>query len=74
MKQPPVHIGQTILSELNRQDQTIKWLADQLSIQRPNCYRILHSANISTDRLFVISNALQRDFFAEYSKNLTFKH
>ena len=72
MKSKPLHIGQEIQSQLEKQDNTVTWLANQLSIQRPNCYRILRSANINTDRLVIISNVLKYDFFAEYSKRLNF--
>lgn len=70
MNPEPLHIGQAIHAELIKQDRSVSWLADQLGIQRPNCYRILHSANINTDRLLAVSCILRYDFFADYSKRL----
>lgn len=68
----PIHIGGLIRTELTRQDKTVVWLADQLAIHRPNCYRILRGKSIDTDLLMRISNAMRHDFFAEYSKKLYF--
>lgn len=69
---PTIHIGSSIRAELTRQQKTIVWLADQLAIHRPNCYRILRGKSIDTDLLMRISNAMKHDFFAEYSKKLYF--
>lgn len=76
MKPDPIHVGALIRIELDRQHQTVSWLAQQLSIQRPNCYRILNAQSIHTDQLVRISIVMQHDFFADYSKiiQLTSKH
>ena len=70
---PPIHVGGLIRSELTRQNKTVAWLADQLAIHRPNCYRILRSKSIDTDLLLRISRILKHDFFAEYSKCINSK-
>lgn len=69
----PIHVGGLIRAELTRQNKTVVWLADQLSIHRPNCYRILRAKSIDTDLLLRISGSLRHDFFAEYSKKLKIK-
>ena len=70
MKPDPVHVGALIRIELNRQHQTVSWLAQQLSIQRPNCYRLLHASTLQTETLFRVSQVLRHDFFADYSAQL----
>lgn len=67
---PIIHIGELIRAELVRQSKTVTWLADQLAIHRPNCYRILRAKSIDTDLLLRISRMLKHDFFTEYSKRL----
>lgn len=68
----PIHVGELIRAELTRQNRTVVWLADQLLIRRPNCYRILRAKSIDTDLLFRVSKTLEHDFFAEYSRKLYF--
>ena len=70
MKTDSVHVGALIRIELNRQHQTVSWLAQQLSIQRPNCYRLLHASSLQTETLFHVSQVLRHDFFADYSAQL----
>lgn len=72
-KFPPIHVGGLVRSELARQSKTVVWLADQLAVHRPNCYRILRSKSIDTDLLLRISIAMKHDFFAEYSKLVSIK-
>lgn len=66
-----IHVGALIHQELTRQNKSISWLADQLGLQRPNCYRIIHAKSMNTDRLFLISQLLHHDFFADYSSLLS---
>lgn len=65
-----VHLGELIQKELTRRNQSVTWLAEQLGIQRPNCYRIIHAESMNTERLFLISRILHHDFFAYYSEVL----
>ncbi len=76
MKPFPIHVGSLVRAELSRQQISVSWLAEQLGIQRPNCYRILNAQSIHTDQLVRISIVMQHDFFADYSKiiQLTSKH
>ena len=62
-----IHIGSVVLAELQKQHRTVTWLAQQLGLQRPNCYRLLHASSLHTDTLLQISLVLHRDFFREYS-------
>lgn len=70
MKMNPLHVGSLIRAELSRQNQTITWLAEQLGIERTNCYRFLRAQSLHTDQLTRISIAMQHDFFLEISNHL----
>lgn len=72
----PIHVGSLIRAELTRQDQSVKWLAEQLGVECTNCYRFLRAQSLHTDQLARISIAMQHDFFADYSDcvHLTSKH
>ena len=76
MAQDPIHVGLLIRAELFKQQKTVKWLAEQLGIQRANCYRFLRAKSLHTDHLARISIVMQHDFFADYSDciHLTLKH
>ena len=76
MKMNPLHVGSLIRVELSRQNQTVTWLAEQLGIERTNCYRFLRAKSLHTDHLARISIVMQHDFFADYSDciHLTLKH
>lgn len=65
-----IHIGSVVHAELQKQHRTVTWLAEQLGIMRPNCYRLLHASSLHTDTLLQISVVLHRDFFREYSRAL----
>ena len=67
MKPYPIHVGSLVRAELSRQNHTVTWLAEQLGIQRSNCYRILHAQSIHTTLLEQVCVAMQHDFFADYS-------
>ena len=71
----PIHVGSLIRAELNRQDHSVTWLAEQLGIERTNCYRFLRAQSLHIDILARISIAMQHDFFADLSKQIskTFK-
>ena len=67
MKPYPIHVGSLVRAELSRQNQTVSWLANQLSIQRTNCYRILCAQSVHTAMLERLSIAMNHDFFADCS-------
>ena len=66
----PIHIGSLVRAELSRQQQTVTWLAQQLGIERTNCYRFLRAQSLHTDQLTRISIAMKHDFFADCTKAL----
>lgn len=70
MKSYPTHVGSLVRAELSRQNQTVTWLAEQLGIQRSNCYRILHAQSLHTTLLEQVSIAMNHDFFADYSASV----
>ena len=63
-------IGQLIKEELERQERTVAWFARKLSCDRSNVYRLFQKHSIDTALLRRISLILNRDFFAELSKNI----
>lgn len=65
---PLVHMGNMVRTELERQGKTIAWLAEQLNMQCPNCYRLLRSQSMNTDMLRRVSILLEHDFFADCSR------
>ena len=66
-----VHIGKLIKQELEAQERTPSWLARKISCERPNVYNIFERKSLDTDLLFQISTALNKDFFAILSQELT---
>ncbi len=65
MKMNPIHIGSLIRVEVSLLNQIVTWLAEQLYIERTNCYRFLRVQSLHTDQLARISIAMQHDFFAD---------
>ena len=66
-----VIIGREIKDELKRQHRTVVWLAEQLSCNRSNVYKIFNKTSIDTHELMRISRILNRDFFELYHDELT---
>lgn len=64
------HVGSLIRTELVRQQRSVAWLADQLGILRPNCYRLLRATSLHTATLMRVSVVLQHDFFVDCSAHL----
>ena len=67
MNTNPIHVGLLVRTELFKQQKSVKWLAEQLGIQRANCYRILNAPSIHTSQLVHLSIAMHHDFFADCS-------
>lgn len=74
MKEPdlPVHVGNLILHQLYLSGNSIQWFADQMGMQRANCYRIFRAPSMTIERLVRISQIMQHDFFADISNQLNF--
>lgn len=62
-----MHIGEAIRKELERQEKTVVWLAEQIPCHRTNVYRIFEKDSIDTRILMRISSILKHDFFADHS-------
>ncbi len=62
-----VHIGNLILHELTAQRRSASWLAEQLSCDRTNVYKIFKKKYLDTQLLLRISRILGRDFFSIYT-------
>lgn len=69
-RQVAMHIGEAIRKELERQEKTVVWLAEQIPCHRTNVYRIFEKDSIDTRTLMRISNILKHDFFADHSFEL----
>lgn len=70
MKTNSIHAGSLVRVELYRQNHSVAWLADNLGIKRPNCYRILYVQSLHTANLERLSIVMQHDFFADYTQEL----
>lgn len=70
MGKTDIHIGKEIHNELIRQGHSVLWLSEHLECNRTNIYNIFSRESISTDLLFKISIALNKDFFALYSAQM----
>ena len=68
-----MHIGEAIRKELEKQERTVVWLAEQIPCHRTNVYRIFEKDSIDTRTLMRISDILQHDFFADHSIELKSK-
>lgn len=65
-----IHIGELIKTELQRQERSASWLANKINCNRTNIYKIFLRQSIDTELLFIISNALNHNFFKYYTINL----
>lgn len=72
MRPYPIHVGSLVRAELIRQHHTVSWLANQLGIQRPNCYRILNAQSVQTEVLCRLCRVTQHDFFLDISQQINY--
>lgn len=70
MKNNRVPIGKLVSDELDRQGQSVRWLADNACTSLQNCYKMLHATSLNTDVLRRLSIALNHNFFADYAAML----
>ena len=66
-----INIGERIREIVKQRGKSITWLAQQINCSRVNIYKIFERTSIDTNTLLRISDALDYDFFAIYSQNLT---
>lgn len=72
-KNEELHIGKEIQRVVKIQGRKTSWLAEQIGCNRNNIYNIYTRDWIDTKTLLHISNALEYDFFAIYSKQIKTK-
>ena len=65
-----MHIGKLIREQVEKQDKTVVWLAEQLSCSRTNIYKIYERFSIDTGLLLRISKVLGYNFFRLYTEKL----
>ena len=65
-----MHIGHRIKEVLTEQGRTTRWLATQIHCDRRNVYYIFEKPSIDTATLMKISQILNHDFFADFSKQI----
>ncbi|HJB72273.1 MAG TPA: XRE family transcriptional regulator [Candidatus Barnesiella merdigallinarum] len=68
-----MHIGNRIRDILKEREQSVVWLAHQLSYSRTNIYKLFDKSTIDTGVLLRISLILRHDFFTEYSNEIKAK-
>lgn len=67
------HLGKLIRKELDQQQRTVKWFAQQINCERSTCYYIFDRKYIDIPLLEKISIALNHNFcneLAEYIENI----
>ena len=65
-----IPIGELIKQKLKADDRSVAWLAQKVNCNSSNFRKKLKKNSMDVDLLFHISEILQEDFFACYSKKL----
>ena len=65
-----MHIGKLIREQVEKQDKTVVWLAEQLACSRTNIYKIYERSSIDTGLLLRISLILNYDFFRLFTEKM----
>ena len=76
MKRFHAHLGHIIRDELNRQQRTVTWFADNINCDRTTCYDIFARKFVNHEQLEKISIVLHHNFFrdlAEYEDGVVKK-
>ena len=72
MKTPEkLHIGELIRKQLDKNGQTIVWLANETGCNRSRLHRIFKNPHVYSDDLWKISSILKHDFFLDISNYLS---
>lgn len=66
-------IGPRIREVLDSEGRSVSWLAQRMGCSREYLYRVFNRTWIGTDLLVRISEAMQHDFFRDYSRTLRYK-
>ena len=67
MDKQAIHIGKLIEMTMKEQGRANKWLAECICVCPPAITKLYKKKSIDTDRLMLISQALNVDFFQYYS-------
>ena len=62
-----IHIGKMIRKKMEEEGRSVHWLAEKLSCNRSNVYKIYEKSDIDVILLFHISQVLNHDFFNDIS-------
>ena len=65
-----MHIGKLIREQVEKQDKTVVWLAEQLACSRTNIYKIYERSSIDTGLLLRISLILNYDFLRLFTEKM----
>jgi len=63
-------MGTEVRKCLNRQKRSVSWLAEELNCDQSNLNKKLNKERVHPDLLYEISQVLEIDLFACYSKQL----
>ncbi len=66
-----IFIGKIIKQELKAQRKSVVWLAQELGCNRTNVYKIFNRHSIDAELLLRISQAMNHNFFANYTSRLS---
>jgi len=62
-----IHIGKMISDKMEEEGRSVQWLAEKLSCNRSNIYKIYEKSNMDIIQLLHISRILHHDFFSDIS-------
>jgi len=62
-----IHIGKLIQEEMAKEGRKNNWLAQKLSCNRSNIYKIYGKSNMDVEQLLHISRILKHNFFDDIS-------
>jgi len=66
-----LHIGKAIFKTMKAQRRTATWLANEICVTRTHIYKIFEKENLDILLLIRISKALNHDFFADISNDIS---
>jgi len=62
-----IHVGKMIQKKMEEEGRAVRWLAQKLSCNRSNIYKIYEKPNMDVKQLLHISRILHHDFFMDIS-------
>ena len=70
MESKTIHVGQMIEREMERQEKSTHWLAQDINRERSTIYKIYHRESVDVYMLARISVLLNHDFFKDLSEKV----